>query len=286
MRILCILLSSLALHAEMIRGEVELSGLKGEILLRSSAGGEPRTLEAGAALHEDEALSTSAEGGAELAFSNGLRLVLAPATTIRLAMFRQVKPTPRRPGRDRGEADGEASVVDLDLRGGRVVVVAPAMPARSLVSVRIPEGRMDIGQEGVYELSSERTPSGEWLSQTMVLAGLLKFSPVGGGRAKVVSVEAGNRLQVNSDLTVTGRMVVEKTKMDSSELAARLKRIEFDPEGDAPAVVLPAQPAPLPAPPPTAGSRTEVSRSADLVQRVTQQVVERAAQTNPSPTGG
>jgi hypothetical protein len=286
MRFLALLLSCAVAQAELIQGMVELSGLKGEVIASQVAGAEPRALHAGDALHEDEVLTTAADGGAELVFSNGLRIVIAPSTTIRLSMFRQVKKTAPSGASERGEGTGDASVVDLDLRSGRMVVVAPPLSTRSLVSVKVPEGRMELAREGIYELSSERVASGERVAQSVVLAGSLKFSPVNEGRAAAVAVEAGSRLQVTADASANRQLVVEKSKMDKPELEARLKRVDFDPQGEVPPVVVPVSSQVTPPPAPTYGSRTELSRSEEAVQQVTQQVIERVAQTNPSPTGG
>lgn len=286
MRFLALLLSCVVVQAELIRGMVELSGLKGEVLARQAKRDAPRALRAGDALREDDVLTTPADGGAELVFSNGLRVMVAPSTTVRLSMFRQVKKSGPDDPRERGERAGDASVVDLELLSGRMVVVAPPLSVRSLISVKVPEGRMDLGHEGVYELSSDRTVSGEMVSQSVVLAGSLKFIAALDGRLKVVNVESGNRLQVTGDSSAGRKLVAEKTKMESSELEARLKRVDFDPQGEVPAVVVPVATQATPPPAPNYGSRTEVSRSESTVQQVTQQVIERAAQTNPSPTGG
>jgi hypothetical protein len=242
---------------------------------------------AGDAIREDDELATAADGAVELFFSNGVRVQVAPGTKLRLSMFRQVKmPLPGR-SREAGELPDDGSLVDLVLSAGRVTVVCPSLQARSLVSVRTPQGRSDLRREGVYELSFERSSSGELAAQSLVLAGSLKFTPIGKGKA--LSVEANNKLLITSDLTTPTQVVLEKLKMESGEVDLRLKGVRFDPATDTvPPVVPPAAAVTVPA---TGGGSSAtiqplVQPSAQAAQNVVEEVVERQAQTNPSPTGG
>jgi len=287
--ILLLLLSLVAVRAELVRGQVELAGLKGAITAQSSADQVVRPLTAGDVLREDDELATSADGSAELLFSNGVRILVASGSRLRLSMFRQVKmPSPSR-RREAGELPEDGSVVDLSLGSGRVTVVCPPLQARSLVSVRTPQGRSDLAREGVYELSFERAAGGELMAQTLVLAGSLQFTPAGKGRAKPLKVEANNKLLVTSDLASPTQVVLEKLKMESGEVDLRLKGVVFDPASEPVLPVVP-KPAPLAPPAPSVGSSSGptpvVAPSEQTVQQVTQEVLERQAQTNPSPTGG
>ena len=286
---LLLLLSLVSVRAELVRGQVELAGLKGAITAQSSVDQVVRSLTAGDVLREDDELTTPPDGSAELAFSNGVRIIVAPGSKLRLSMFRQVKmPLPSR-RRDAGELPDDGSVVDLSLGSGRVTVVCPPLQARSLVSVRTPQGRSDLAREGVYELSFERASGGELVAQALVLAGSMQFTPAGKGRAKPLKVEASNKLLITSDLGSPTQVVLEKLKMESGEVNLRLKGVVFDPASD---VVLPIAPKPAPiAPPaPSVGSSSEatpaLAPSERTVQRVTQEVLDREAQANPSPTGG
>jgi hypothetical protein len=135
----------------------------------------------------------------------------------------------------------------------------------------------------VYELSFERASSGELVAQSLVLAGSLKFTPIGKGKA--LSVEANNKLLITSDLTTPAQVVLEKLKMEAGEVDLRLKGIRFDPATD---TVPPAAAVTVPA---TGGGSSatiqpRVQPSAQAAQNVVEEVVERQAQTNPSPTGG
>jgi hypothetical protein len=282
-----LLLSAVLAQAELLRGQVELAGLKGAITAKSTFDQVTRPLMAGDAIREDDELATAADGAAELFFSNGVRVQVAPGTKLRLAMFRQVKmPLPGR-NREAGELPDDGSLVDLVLGAGRVTVVCPSLQARSLVSVRTPQGRSDLRREGVYELSFERASSGELVAQSLVLAGSLKFTPIGKGKA--LSVEANNKLLITSDLTTPTQVVLEKLKMESGEVEVRLKGVSFDPATDTvPPVVPPAAAVTVPA---TGGGSSatlqpRVQPSAQAAQNVVEEVVERQAQTNPSPTGG
>jgi hypothetical protein len=278
-----LLLSAVLAQAELLRGQVELAGLKGAITAKSTFDQVTRPLMAGDAIREDDELATAADGAAELFFSNGVRVQVAPGTKLRLAMFRQVKmPLPGR-NREAGELPDDGSLVDLVLGAGRVTVVCPSLQARSLVSVRTPQGRSDLRREGVYELSFERASSGELVAQSLVLAGSLKFTPIGKGKA--LSVEANNKLLITSDLTTPAQVVLEKLKMEAGEVDLRLKGIRFDPATD---TVPPAAAVTVPA---TGGGSSatiqpRVQPSAQAAQNVVEEVVERQAQTNPSPTGG
>jgi hypothetical protein len=282
-----LLLSAVLAQAELLRGQVELAGLKGAITAKSTFDQVTRPLMAGDAIREDDELATAADGAAELFFSNGVRVQVAPATKLRLSMFRQVKmPLPGR-SREAGELPDDGSLVDLVLGAGRVTVVCPSLQARSLVSVRTPQGRSDLRREGVYELSFERASSGELVAQSLVLAGSLKFTPIGKGKA--LSVEANNKLLITSDLTTPTQVVLEKLKMESGEVDLRLKGVRFDPATDTvPPVVPSAAAVTVPA---TGGGSSAtiqplVQPSAQAAQNVVEEVVERQAQTNPSPTGG
>lgn len=286
---LLLLLSLVSVRAELVRGQVELAGLKGAITAQSSVDQVVRPLTAGDVLREDDELTTPLDGSAELAFSNGVRIIVAPSSRLRLSMFRQVKmPLPSR-RREAGELPDDASVVDLTLGVGRVTVVCPPLQARSLVAVRTPQGRSDLAREGVYEISFERAAGGELVAQALVLSGSLQFTPVGKGRAKPLMVEANNRLLVTSELATPTQVVLEKLKMESGEVDLRLKGVVFDPASD---VVLPEAPRPAPIAPPapsmgsSSGPAAGAAPSEQAVQRVTQEVLERGAQTNPSPTGG
>jgi hypothetical protein len=282
-----LLLSTVLAQAELLRGQVELAGLKGAITAKSTFDQVTRPLMAGDAIREDDELATAADGAAELFFSNGVRVQVAPGTKLRLSMFRQVKmPLPGR-NREAGELPDDGSLVDLVLGAGRVTVVCPSLQARSLVSVRTPQGRSDLRREGVYELSFERASSGELVAQSLVLAGSLKFTPIGKG--KPLNVEANNKLLITSDLTTPTQVVLEKLKMEAGEVEVRLKGIRFDPATDTvPLVVPPAAAVTVPA---TGGGSSatlqpRVQPSAQAAQNVVEEVVERQAQTNPSPTGG
>ena len=278
-----LLLSAVLAQAELLRGQVELAGLKGAITAKSTFDQVTRPLMAGDAIREDDELATAADGAAELFFSNGVRVQVAPGTKLRLAMFRQVKmPLPGR-NREAGELPDDGSLVDLVLGAGRVTVVCPSLQARSLVSVRTPQGRSDLRREGVYELSFERASSGELVAQSLILAGSLKFTPIGKG--KPLNVEANNKLLITSDLTTPAQVVLEKLKMEAGEVEVRLKGIRFDPATD---TVPPAAAVTVPA---TGGGSSatiqpRVQPSAQAAQNVVEEVVERQAQTNPSPTGG
>jgi hypothetical protein len=282
-----LLLSVVLARAELLRGQVELAGLKGAITAKSTFDQVTRPLTAGDAIREDDELATPSDGACELMFSNGVKVLVAPGTKLRLSMFRQVKmPLPGQ-RREAGELPDDGSLVDLVLGAGRVTVVCPPLQARSQVSVRTPQGRSDLRREGVYELSFELASSGELVAQTLVLAGALKFTPVGKG--KPLSVEANNKLLITSDLATPAQVVLEKLKMESGEVAVRLKSVVFDPSTD---TVPPLAPKALPIAPPApstgASSTNQPSPSASeqVVQKVTQEILDRQAQTNPSPTGG
>jgi hypothetical protein len=282
-----LLLSVVLARAELLRGQVELAGLKGAITAKSTFDQVTRPLTAGDAIREDDELATPSDGACELIFSNGVKVLVAPGTKLRLSMFRQVKmPLPGQL-REAGELPNDGSLIDLVLGAGRVTVVCPPLQARSQVSVRTPQGRSDLRREGVYELGFELASSGELVAQTLVLAGALKFTPVGKG--KPLSVEANNKLLITSDLATPTQVVLEKLKMESGEVAVRLKSVVFDPSTD---TFPPLDPKVLPiapsAPSPGASSTNQPSPAASeqVVQKVTQEILDRQAQTNPSPTGG
>ena len=282
-----LLFSVVLARAELLRGQVELAGLKGAITAKSTFDQVTRPLTAGDAIREDDELATPSDGAAELIFSNGVKVLVAPGTRLRLSMFRQVKmPLPGR-RREVGELPDDGSLVDLVLGAGRVTVVCPPLQARSLVSVRTPQGRSDLGREGVYELSFERASNGELVAQTLVLAGSLKFTPIGKG--KPLSVEANNKLLITSDLATPAQVVLEKLKMETGEVEVRRKSVVFDPSTDVVPQLAPKV-APIAPPAPSAGAsftnQPAPAPSEQVVQKVTQEILERQAQTNPSPTGG
>ena len=282
-----LLLSVVLARAELLRGQVELAGLKGAITAKSTFDQVTRPLTAGDAIREDDELATPSDGAAELMFSNGVKVLVAPGTKLRLSMFRQVKmPLPGQ-RRETGELPSDGSLIDLVLGAGRVTVVCPPLQARSLVSVRTPQGRSDLGREGVYELSFERASGGELLAQTLVLAGSLKFTPIGKG--KPLSVESNNKLLITSDLASPAQVVLEKLKMETGEVEVRLKSAAFDPSTDTFRQLAPkASPIAPPAPSVGASLTNQPSLSASelTIQKVTQEILDRQAQTNPSPTGG
>lgn len=282
-----LILSVVLARAELLRGQVELTGLKGAITAKSTFDQVTRPLAAGDAIREDDELATPSDGAAELIFSNGVKVLVAPGTRLRLSMFRQVKmPLPGR-RREVGELPDDGSLVDLVLGAGRVTVVCPPLQARSMVSVRTPQGRSDLGREGVYELSFERASNGELVAQTLVLAGALKFTPVGKGKS--LSVEANNKLLITSDLATPTQVVLEKLKMETGEVEVRLKSVVFDPSTDVVPQLAPKV-APIAPPTPSAGASftnlPSPTASELTMQKVTQTILERQAQTNPSPTGG
>lgn len=285
--ILCLLLSVVVVRAELIRGQVELAGVKGAITAKSTFDQAARPLNAGDAVREDDELVTPPDGAAELFFSNGVKVLVSPGTKLRLSMFRQVKMP--RPGRIReaGELPDDGSLVDLVLGTGKVTVVCPPLQARSLVSVRTPQGRSDLRREGVYELSFERAASGELVAQSLVLAGSLKFTPVGKGKS--LNIEASNKLLITSDLAAPTQVLLEKLKMESGEVEGRLKGVVFDPSSELVSPLAPHGPAIAPPVPSTGATFTNQpasTQSENVVQKVTQEVLDRQAQTNPSPTGG
>ncbi len=282
-----LLLSVVLARAELLRGQVELAGLKGAITAKSTFDQVIRPLTAGDAIREDDELATPSDGAAELMFSNGVKVLVAPGTKLRLSMFRQVKmPLPGQ-RREAGELPNDGSLVDLVLGAGRVTVVCPPLQARSQVSVRTPQGRSDLRREGVYELSFELASSGELVAQTLVLAGALKFTPVGKG--KPLSVEANNKLLITSDLATPAQVVLEKLKMETGEVEVRLKSVVFDPSTDTFPTLAPKA-LPIAPPAPSAGAsftnQPAPAPSEQVMQKVTQEILGRQAQTNPSPTGG
>lgn len=282
-----LLLSVVLARAELLRGQVELAGLKGAITAKSTFDQVIRPLTAGDAIREDDELATPSDGAAELMFSNGVKVLVAPGTKLRLSMFRQVKmPIPGQ-RREAGELPNDGSLVDLVLGAGRVTVVCPPLQARSQVSVRTPQGRSDLRREGVYELSFELASSGELVAQTLVLAGALKFTPVGKG--KPLSVEANNKLLITSDLATPAQVVLEKLKMETGEVEVRLKSVVFDPSTDTFPTLAPKA-LPIAPPAPSAGAsftnQPAPAPSEQVMQKVTQEILGRQAQTNPSPTGG
>ena len=282
-----LLLSVVLARAELLRGQVELAGLKGAITAKSTFDQVIRPLTAGDAIREDDELATPSDGAAELMFSNGVKVLVAPGTKLRLSMFRQVKmPLPGQ-RREAGELPNDGSLVDLVLGAGRVTVVCPPLQARSQVSVRTPQGRSDLRREGVYELSFELASSGELVAQTLVLAGALKFTPVGKG--KPLSVEANNKLLITSDLATPAQVVLEKLKMENGEVEVRLKSVVFDPSTDTFPTLAPKA-LPIAPPAPSAGAsftnQPAPAPSEQVMQKVTQEILGRQAQTNPSPTGG
>ena len=285
--ILCLLLSVVVARAELIRGQVELAGVKGAITARSTFDPVARSLNAGDAVREDDELETPSDGAAELFFSNGVKILVSPGTKLRLAMFRQVKMP--RPGRIRetGELPDDGSLVDLVLGAGKVTIVCPPLQARSLVSVRTPQGRSDLRREGVYELSFERASSGELVAQSLVLAGSLKFTPVGKGKS--LNIESNNKLLITSDLAAPTQVVLEKLKMESGEVEGRLKGVVFDPSSELVSPLAPHGPAIAPPVPSTGATFTNQrgpTQSENILEKVTREVLDRQAQTNPSPTGG
>ena len=282
-----LLLSVVLARAELLRGQVELAGLKGAITAKSTFDQVTRPLTAGDAIREDDELATPSDGAAELMFSNGVKVLAAPGTKLRLSMFRQVKmPLPGQ-RREAGELPDDGSLIDLVLGAGRVTVVCPPLQARSQVSVRTPQGRSDLQREGVYELSFELASSGELVAQTLVLAGSLKFTPIGKG--KPLSVEANNKLLITSDLATPAQVVLEKLKMETGEVEVRLKSVVFDSSTDTfPPLAPKALPIAPPAPSAGASFTNQPAPSASelTMQKVTQEILGRQAQTNPSPTGG
>jgi hypothetical protein len=282
-----LLFSVVLARAELLRGQVELAGLKGAITAKSTFDQVARPLAAGDAIREDDELATPSDGAAELIFSNGVKVLVAPGTKLRLSMFRQVKMPLLGQRREAGELPDDGSLIDLVLGAGRVTVVCPPLQARSQVSVRTPQGRSDLRREGVYELSFELASSGELVAQTLVLAGALKFTPVGKG--KPLSVEAHNKLLITSDLATPAKVVLEKLKMETGEVEVRLKSVVFDPSTD---IVSPLALKALPIAPPASSAGTSFTNqpsptaSEQVVQKVTQEILDRQAQTNPSPTGG
>jgi hypothetical protein len=283
--LLFLFLSVLAVRAELVRGQVELAGLKGAITAQSYSDLVVRPLMAGDVLREDDELATPPDGSAELLFSNGVRILVASGSRLRLSMFRQVKmPSPSR-RREAGELPEDGSIVDLSLGSGRVTVLCPPLQARSSVLVRTPQGRSDLAREGVYELSFEHAAGGELFAQTLVLAGALQFTPAGKGRTKSIMVEASNKLLVTSEPATPTQVNVEKIKMETGEVDLRLKAAVFEPTSDVPPPVgrKSGQPAPVGG---SSGPTPVVAPSEQTVQQVTQEVLERQAQTNPSPTGG
>jgi hypothetical protein len=285
--VLCLLFSVVVARAELIRGQVELAGVKGTITAKSGLDQVTRTLDAGSAIREDDELVTSMDGAAELSFSNGVRVLVAPSTKFRLSMFRQVKMP--LPGRLRavGELPDDGSILDLTLRAGRFTVVCPPLQDRSLVSVRTPQGRSDLRREGVYELSLERSPGGESVAQALVLVGGLKFTPI--GRAKPLDVEANNKLLVTSDLAAPTQIVLEKLKMETAEVEGRLKGGVFVPSSEVISPLVPggsSMAPPASSTGPTFSSQTAPTASGEVMLKVTQEVLDRQAQTNPSPAGG
>jgi hypothetical protein len=285
---LLLLMSVVAVRAELLHGHVELTALKGAITAKSSSGQEIRQLKAGDLLREDEELKTPVGGSAELQFSNGMRILVAPATKLSLAFFRQVKTSQPSHLRESGELPGDGSVVDLLLGGGHVTIVCPALESRSQVSVRTPQGRADLTREGVYELIYGPTPEGELLAQVFVLAGYLHFTPAVNSHGRSVKVEASNKLSVTSDAANPTQLVLEKLKMESSEVVARLKGIVLEPPLEWFFPFLPkAEPVSTPALSQGAsGLQPGLTASEEAMRRVTQEILERQAQTNPSPTGG
>jgi hypothetical protein len=283
--LLFLFLSVLTVRAELVRGQVELAGLKGAITAQSYSDLVVRPLMAGDVLREDDELATPPDGSAELLFSNGVRILVASGSRLRLSMFRQVKmPSPSR-RREAGELPEDGSIVDLSLGSGRVTVLCPPLQARSSVLVRTPQGRSDLAREGVYELSFEHAAGGELFAQTLVLAGSLQFTPAGKGRTKSIMVEASNKLLVTSEPATPTQVNVEKIKMETGEVDLRLKAAVFEPTSDVPPPVgrKSGPPAPVGG---SSGARPVVAPSERAVQQVTQEVLDRQAQTNPSPTGG
>jgi hypothetical protein len=273
--LLFLFLSVLTVRAELVRGQVELAGLKGAITAQSYSDLVVRPLMAGDVLREDDELATPPDGSAELLFSNGVRILVASGSRLRLSMFRQVKmPSPSR-RREAGELPEDGSIVDLSLGSGRVTVLCPPLQARSSVLAR----------EGVYELSFEHAAGGELFAQTLVLAGSLQFTPAGKGRTKSIMVEASNKLLVTSEPATPTQVNVEKIKMETGEVDLRLKAAVFEPTSDVPPPVgrKSGPPAPVGG---SSGARPVVAPSERAVQQVTQEVLDRQAQTNPSPTGG
>jgi len=282
---LLLLLSVAVARAELIHGKVELTGLKGSISAKSKLDPAGRSLTAGDSLREDEELTTPSDGTAELLFSNGVRVIVAPGSALRLGMFRQVKNAADAQPLPAGEKADDGSVVDLQLGSGRVTVVCPPLQERSLISVRTLQGRSDLSRNGIYDLSFERGVDGELVAQTTVLAGSLLFTPAGKGQSRSVKVEAGNRLLLTSESSRPARVALEKLKMDVSEVEAHLQVVPFDPATD-PALPKVGQPVVAQAVTVSAGSSSGLSATEEAIQKVTQDVLDRQVQANPSPTGG
>lgn len=281
------------LSAALIRGQVELTAVNGEVAVKNEDQ-TLKTLLAGDAVREEDLLVTPAEGTAELVFSNGVRLLIGPASTIRLSTFRQVKmPAPGRQ-RELGELPGEGSFLEMDLRLGRATVICPPLQSGSVVMVKTLLGRADISQQGNYEFANERSSTGGVNIQAVALAGAMAFTPVGGRASKPVMIQAENQLLVTAPTTDSRRPVMELTKLSTNDIDARLQSLGIDPATTPQLLIkkeVPTGPtvAPAPAmPAPTGGSAPQSSgfTQNQKVENAVNQLVERQQSLNPSPTGG
>ncbi len=215
------------LSAALIRGQVELAAVNGMVVVKN----EDlilKTLSAGDALREEDLLVTPAEGTAELVFSNGVRLLIGPAATVRLSTFRQVKmPAPGRQC-ELGELPGEESFLEMDLRVGRVTVICPPLQIGSVVMVKTLLGRADISRQGNYEFVNERTATGGVNIQAVTLVGEMGFTPVGGRSSKPIVISSENQLLVTAPTTESRKLVMEQTKLLRNEIDARLHSLGID----------------------------------------------------------
>lgn len=275
------------LSAALIRGQVELTAVNGEVAVKNEDQ-TLKTLLAGDAVREEDLLVTPAEGTAELVFSNGVRLLIGPASTIRLSTFRQVKmPAPGRQ-RELGELPGEGSFLEMDLRLGRATVICPPLQSRSVVMVKTLLGRADISQQGNYEFANERSASGGVNIQAVALAGDMAFTPVGGRASKPIMIPAENQLLVTAPTTDSRRPVMELTKLSTNDIDARLQSLGIAPAATPQFLIkkeLPTTPTVAPAPDTSAPQSTGLTQ-AQKVENAVNQLVERQQSLNPSPTGG
>ena len=132
-------LSSAALQS----GKVEVGKSSGTVTL-IDAKAERKPLASGAFFQEGSMVETGVDSSAELVFSNGASVVLAPNTLLQVRTFRQIASAGIASPYRKIEKDPSPSVTELEVLRGKIIGEARKLNALSVFTVKTPAGMVRI----------------------------------------------------------------------------------------------------------------------------------------------
>jgi hypothetical protein len=293
-----IVAASLA-QAAVVDGVGIITTMTGSGEVVTSVGAVPMVV--GSKSKQGDTVLTRADSKADLMFSNGIKLMLQPETTLTLTLLKQVEGTILPPSLDnKSQKELGASLTEVEVINGKVVGDVKKLASESVFTLKTPVGVISI-KGTVFSVEFKTNKDGTVSFGVGCLVGRVQVQ-MADPKSAPLTIPAGQKLTMTApapapvgsqDKPAAAQNKGEKgDKQDSAPPEeAPVKPMQFMiaplPPAEAKELALraPDQPPPPPAPPASAPAEAQKASALDKIIQNMEQSIQKG-QVNTSPTGG